>query len=387
MSEQTAIVRQDAGVVMRQEFGASQQTALAETAATAVAAREQAAVQARYIVALQRPRDMDAFRVAILRECKRPGFAVKARYSVPRAGKFITGPSIRFIEAAMRCFTNVYPEVATVYDSPAMRICRVSVTDLESNVTYTTEVQINKTVERRGKKGRNGENVPPEGRTVVMERVNSEGEVVYVVLATDEELLSKQNSLISKAIRTNSQRLLPGDIVDECMDHVVETQRAKDSEDPDAAKRKIMDAFDELGISPSDVSAFLGRRAEVLQPKELVELRAAYTAIKEGSATWNEIMDARGVTGSEQSQSEVLAAKLAAARNKTNPQPTNGGVQGETAKAAQPAGTEREILGASSPGQELSDEQNRALDAQLAAEEGQPDPPPQRKLSMGRRGQ
>jgi hypothetical protein len=49
-----------------------------ETAASAIAAREEAEIQARYIMALRRPRDTENFRVALLKECKRPGFAEKA---------------------------------------------------------------------------------------------------------------------------------------------------------------------------------------------------------------------------------------------------------------------------------------------------------------------
>lgn len=366
MTEPTAIVRQEPGVVMRQEFGASQQTALAETAATAVAAREQAATQARYIVAINNPRSIDTFYQAITKECRRPSFAAKARYSKPvgkqfKDGRWVenkaTGPTIRFIEAALRCFRNVYPEVTTVYDSPTMRICRVAVTDLESNLTYATEVQITKTVERKGKKDK-GVDTPPDGRTVLSERMNSYGEKTYLVIATDDEVLVKQNALLSKAIRTNAQRLLPGDIVDECMDVVVRVQADEDAKDPDAARRKVIEAFDKLGVSVSDMAAFLGHTTEKINPKEMEELHGAYNSLRDGDSTWNEIMDARGVTGSEKAQAEVLASKLAAA-------------------------------GVSTAGQELTDEQNRELDRQLAAEQGQgqPEPPPQRKLSMRRRGQ
>nr|NIU03565.1 hypothetical protein [Gammaproteobacteria bacterium]NIV50929.1 hypothetical protein [Gammaproteobacteria bacterium]NIX84839.1 hypothetical protein [Gammaproteobacteria bacterium] len=103
--------------------------ATAETASTAVAAQAAASVQARYVMALQRPRNIDQVRVDLLKECKRPGFARVAMYHKP-IGKGVTGPSIRFAEAAMRCMGNLMPEVATLYDDHDKRILRVSVTDL-----------------------------------------------------------------------------------------------------------------------------------------------------------------------------------------------------------------------------------------------------------------
>ena len=380
-SESTAVVELKRGhadpATTREEFGARENTDLVETAATAVAAREQAATQARYIMAMRNPRDIDAFYQAITKECRRPTFAAKARYAKPigkafKDGRWVenkaTGPSIRFIEAALRCFKNVYPEVTTVYDSQNMRICRVAVTDLESNLTYATEVQVTKTVERKGDK-----DGPPKGRIVLSERENSYGDKTYLVIATDDEVLVKQNALLSKAIRTNAQRLLPGDIVDECMDLVVKVQLDEAAKDPDAARRKVLDGFDKLGVSVSDLAAFLGHSTERINPKEMHDLQGAWTALKDGESSWNEIMEGRGVTGSPEAQAEVLAEKLAAAKNRITQPAEKGGVQGETAKPAQAAGTEREIPGATRRGEELSDDQNSELDRQIAAEEANDD--------------
>lgn len=368
----------------REEFGARQSTALVETAATAVAARERAATEARYIMAMRNPRDIDAFYQSILKECHRPGFAAKARYAKPvgkefKDGRWIqktaTGPSIRFIEAALRCYKNVYPEVTTVYDSQTMRICRVAVTDLESNVTYATEVQIQKTVERKGTRGKDGGDAPPVGRIVLSDRTNSEGERTYLVVATDDEVLVKQNALLSKSIRTNAQRLLPGDIVDDCMTTVLTVQADADAKDPDAARRRMIEAFSQIGISVSDVSAFLGHSTERIQPKEMQDLRGAYESIKEGEATWNEIMESRGVTGSTEAQADVLTKKLAESQKKITPtQQKNGGVQGETDK--------------SDHGEELTPEQHRQLDIQAAAEEAastEGNPASRPPMSMRRR--
>jgi hypothetical protein len=136
--------------------------------------------------------------------------------------------------------TNIVVETTTLYDDETKRIVQVSVTDLEANVPYSQSVSVEKTVERSSAK---------PGDVVVRQRLNSYNKPVYILQATDDDILNKQNALISKAIRTLGLRLVPGDIIDECMDLVLETQKKKDAEDPDTAKRKLFDAFGSQGVS------------------------------------------------------------------------------------------------------------------------------------------
>lgn len=254
-----------------------------ETAATAAAAQVKALVEARYTVAMHRPRDMDVVRQALLKECARPSFAAVARYNKP-IGKGVVGPSIRFAEAAARCMTNIVIEEATVYDDDEKRIIQVSVADLEANVPYTTSITIDKTVERSRAK---------DGDEVIRKRTNSQGAQVFIIRATEDDLLNKRNALASKAIRTLVLRLVPGDIVDECMDAVVRTQRDADAKDPDGARCKLVDAFAALNIAVADLKGYVGADLNKLSPSELADLRALHAAIKEGETTWRAAMEAK----------------------------------------------------------------------------------------------
>lgn len=298
--EQTAVVK-------REEFGAAQAAHVPETAASAIAARERAATEARYVMAERHPRDVESFRVAILRDCDRPGFAEVARYKKPVGGSTIEGPSIRFAEAALRCFGNVYAEQAVVYEDDFQRIIRVAVTDLERNISYPSEVVIKKTIERKQKR---------EGQEVLGERKNTKGDTVYLIRATEDDIQNKQNALVSKALRNNGLRLIPGDIIEEAMDRVLETQRKADKADPDAAKRRIIDAFSSLGIGPSELSVFLGHSLDKLQPAELMELRAAHAAIKDGEAYWSDLLQAKGIADGKQMQQAIASEKIAQLQEK-----------------------------------------------------------------------
>lgn len=297
----------------REEFGASETTAIVETASSAVAAQARAAVQSRYVMALQRPRDWDTVRVRLLKECRRPGFAEAAIYHKP-IGEGVEGPSIRFAEAALRCMGNALPEVTTVYDDDAKRILRVSVTELESNLTYSKDVTIQKTVERRKLVG---DQVP------LSSRYNSRGQQIYIVPATDDDILNKENALVSKALRTLALRVLPGDILDECMELVRATRAAKIKEDPDAARRKLIDAFVSIGVQPEMLREYLGHEVRV-EPAELDKLRAIYAAIKDGELSWTEVLASVSppsdgdpeAESKAKAQAEAVQEKLRAAREK-----------------------------------------------------------------------
>lgn len=313
-------------LVARNEF--ANELAVQDTASTAVAAQAKALVEARYIMAVRRPRDMDVVRERMLKECARPSFAAVARYVKPIGkdrSKWPTGPSIRFAEAAVRNMTNITIETMTVYDDREKRIVRVTVTDLEANVPYSQDITIAKTIERRQSK---------DGDTVISTRTNSYGDKLYILEATDDDIVNKQQALISKAVRTLGLRLIPGDIVDECMEQVLVTQANTDAEDPDAAKRKLFDAFGQLGVRAEQLKEYLGHDAASLAPKELADLRALYAAIRDGEANWRDVMDQKlaKADGGTASLDAVRAA--AAAKKGAKPPPAK-----PVAAAAQPTKT------------------------------------------------
>jgi len=256
----------------------NQHSALIAVDPSAVAAAEsvKARIQSAYIMALRKPRNEDQARIRILEACKRPAFAERVEFSKPVAGRKITGPSIRFAELALREWGNVLTETQTIYEDESIRRIKVGVLDLETNAAFSKEIQIRKTVERK----------KAEGREIVGERTNTNGERVFIVLATDDELNNKENALISKAVRNEGLRLIPSDITDEALETAKVTMRDKFSQDPKAEKKKILDAFAGIGIKPNDIGKYLEHSIDTISPSEIEELRGMYQAIKDGEATW-----------------------------------------------------------------------------------------------------
>ena len=317
-----------AGTTERDDFAGSELATMAETASTAVAAQARAQIEARYIMAMKRPRDWDDVRVRLLKECKRPSFAGVAIYHKP-IGKGIEGPSIRFAETALRCMGNILPEAATVYDDPQKRIVRVTVTDLEANLTYSKDVTVDKTVERSS---------PKEGQQVLGVRTNSQGRKTYLVAATDDDLLNKEGALVSKAIRVNGLRLVPGDLIDEALWTIRETLKNADAQDPDTARNRIADGFAGLGVMPSDLKAYLGHDMGSASPAELTTLRGLFAAIRDGETTWGAALENKvGPEKPAQPQSSNGASKTESIKAKIKPVEPKAEAPTPEPKAQEPA--------------------------------------------------
>jgi hypothetical protein len=254
-----------------------------ETASTAAAVQAKTQVEARYMMAMHNPRSLMQFRRKLLDACQRPRFAQTSRYAKPVGKEKIVGWSIRFAEECARALGNLLIESAVIYDDPQIRLVRVMVTDLEANLTYPTDVTVAKTVERSFLK---------EGQKALRTRVNSSGKPVHIVEATDDDILNKQNALISKAIRTAVLRVVPGDILEEAEEEVARTVRRDDATDPAAKAKQIADAFYSHGVMPDQLEKVLGHPLAQVTPAEVTMMRTRITAIKDGEANWREIEQA-----------------------------------------------------------------------------------------------
>lgn len=247
-----------------------------DPAAIAAAETAKARIQAAYIMALRKPRSIDAARAAIMTACENPAFAKVVEFAKPIGDRKVRGPSIRFAELALRAWTNIDSDIQVLYEDQTTRRIKVRVLDLESNTSFSKEIQLAKTVERKSS----------TGRTVISERLNSSKEKVYVVEATEDEILNKENALISKALRNEGLRLIPGGIIEEALDKARKTRANEAAADPDKAKNQIVDAFRSLRIMPKDLEKYLKHPMDILTPAEIEDLRTIWASIRDGESTW-----------------------------------------------------------------------------------------------------
>lgn len=252
-----------------------------ETSIAAVSAAAKAQVEARLIVARNYPRDLDEVRQKILKDCRRPMFADGAEYKRPIGGETKRGPSIRFMESAAMAFGNIDIQTPVLYDDDKKRQVRVSATDLESNTGYSQDFTFDKTVERKFLK---------KDQKPIKTRRNSQGESLYIVEATDDEVFIKQNALASKIVRNLIKRLIPSDLIDEGIATARATVRDQDKSDPDASRKRIADSFDRIGVPIKELKELLNHDLSSASPAEMENLRSVYAQVKDGEISWDEVL-------------------------------------------------------------------------------------------------
>lgn len=363
------------GVVSREDFSGQEMRRTAETAAISVAARERAIIESRYLMAERHPRNWDSVRVRLLGHCDRPGFAEVARYKKPAGKKkvngqwiesFAEGLSARFAETARQEMGNTDTATEITYEDDLIRIVRATVVDLERNSIESRSLPIAKAVEKRGKQN-GGEWSPPEGREVLSSRINSYGDPVYLVRATDDEIRMKQNSEISKATRDASLRLIPKDIRDEAEIRVVATLADPKKTDPTAARKRLVDAFAALSVLPDDLVTYIGSALDRISPAQLSELRGLYSAINDGEISFQDALRRKYDTqsgGDDQDQNSGAET--------TQQHDLRLQRQMEEQAATLRAKAEAPVKQEPAEDRSLTPEENRALDAKLASEEQQP---------------
>ena len=181
-------------------------------------------------------------------------------------------------------------------------------------------------------------NARTTGRDVISERINN-GEKIYIVKATEDEILTKQAALISKALRNEGLRLIPQEIIEEAINIARLTQQKDASSNMDEARKKISDAFGGLGIQPKHLEEYLGHPMSMCVPAEITDLRAIYNAIKNGEAKWNDFVsedeDVRGgALQSAKANLDALKNKLASAGPAVQPRMSQAVAETPTAPAA-----------------------------------------------------
>lgn len=267
-----------------------------ESASSAIAAQSKAMVESRYIMAMRNPRNWDAVRQDLIKECRRPSFAHnKSAYYIKPIGNGVEGLGIRFVEVALRCMKNVLVETTMIFEDEIKEVHRVSVTDLEANITYPLDVRVSKTVER---------SKPNADGSYLSVRKNSYGRDVFTLLGTDDDLLNKRGALISKAIRTIGLRIIPGDLCDEAEEIIKAIRMDQAAKDPDAERRKIVDAFAAIGVTATDLTVYLGHDLGKCSPAQIVTLRGIYGAIRDGEASWQTVMQNKADQGAAAPASE-----------------------------------------------------------------------------------
>lgn len=318
-----------------------------ELAATAAAEQARAAIQSRYQVAFVNKRSFAVASVDIIDACKRKGFALKARYKKPQRGAkscglpdcphgkggtcgFICGLSVKAADEIAKHWGNIYAEQAALFEDNDRKIVRVSVTDLQSNFSTSTDITVKKVVQR----------YDTAGRFVVGERINSKGDKVFLVAATDDEIIQKEAALCAKARRNLLLRLIPADLLEEAEQTIFKTVMSDAQEDPKKATRNIIEAFKAQGIKPDDLEKYLGHSVDGVSPAEIADLRGILGAILDGEIKWKDVIDPE-IKDDDEKSSRLKEAIAKATKKREELRNQGKGKKAE--KSGEPGQGEKEV--------------------------------------------
>lgn len=284
------------------EFEAPVRTALAmpEAGVAAALVREEAEIKAAVYLARQNPRDENTAFARVMKSCRRPSFAEGAQYRFPRGGQTVKGPSVQLARELARCWGNVrYGHRVVSIDADTIHIKGYAF-DLETNAYVEQEDKFARLVPRKGPGGTKW--VAPDERDL-------------------RELVNRRGAIL---VRNCLLQLLPPDLVEEAIREVESTLTAaakgEIKQSRDETIRRLVVAFDLLGVTPEMLAAYLGHPLETITAEEIVDLRGVYTSIKEGNTKVQDHFDLNAGQRVQVSQdTQELNARLADAA----PQPAS----------------------------------------------------------------
>lgn len=229
-----------------------------------------------------------------LKECDRVTLAQAALYAYPRGGNTIEGPSIRLAEALARAWGNM--------QYGTMEIGRDG--DESTMLAYAWDLQANTMarMEFRVKHVRDTKHGPKELR---------DERDVY-------ELNANQGS---RRLRACILRMIPGDIVDACVERCRLTLEKAMGRIEDAIPRMI-EKFDAIGVTQAMIERRLKKTINAMTYQELVSLGNIFNALRDGMGVVEDYFEPAAAPQTKPPEGgRADAARAAAARAAQNTAP------------------------------------------------------------------
>jgi hypothetical protein len=230
-------------------------------------AKAVAEVQAAYVIAKKFPRNESEAYASIMDACKRPTLAEQSMYAYPRGGTLVKGPSIRLAEALARSWGNLDCGVREISQGNGVSVAEAYAIDLQTNTRITKVFHVPH--KRDTKKG--------------VTRLTDSRDIY--------ELVANQGA---RRLRACILGIIPGDVIEAAVNRCAQTLESSDV--PIAEQvRKMISAFDELGVKVEHLEKRLGHNLDATIPAEIVTLKSIYKSIKDGMAKREDFFEIMGV--------------------------------------------------------------------------------------------
>ena len=201
------------------------------------------------------PRDTFTAFNNIMKECERYSLAEKARYSFPRGGQTVSGPSIRLAEVIARQWGNMDCGIRELERTDGESVMQAYAWDLETNFKVTRNF------------------------TVLHIRDTKKGSHKLTDQRDIYELTANQGA---RRLRACILEAIPGDVAEaaekKCLDTIKAGPKGITRED---RIRKMVAAFAGVGVPKEAIEKRINHPFDAITDDEIVELIGIFNAIKD----------------------------------------------------------------------------------------------------------
>lgn len=226
-------------------------------------AREVQEVQAAMIIAKKFPRNQIEAMDKILQAFTRPSLAEGALYSFARGGSDITGPSIRSAETIAQLWGNIQFGIREIEQRPGESTVEAFAWDVETNTRQVKVFQV-----QHVRHTRQGSKRLEDPRDIY-------------------EMVANQGA---RRLRACILGIIPGDVTEQAVRQAELTLKAN-ADTSDEAIAKMVDAFDEFGVTKTMIETRIQRRLSSITPALMVQMKKIYASLRDGMSTAGEWFD------------------------------------------------------------------------------------------------
>jgi hypothetical protein len=214
-------------------------------------------IQGMIISAKKFPRDELASFNKILKSCQRISLAEQAIYYLPVGGKNHEGPSIRLAEVLAQAWGNTSFGIKELNRGQGRSLCAAFCIDWEANTRSEFEFEVDHWIE-----------------------VGKKGEIKTKKHITDpieiDRLIANRGA---RKLRNAILNIIPPDIIEEAV-KMCKATVAKGGGEPIVDRvRKMIMAFDSIGVSKEMLAEYLKHDLDICTGEEIAGLQAIYKSI------------------------------------------------------------------------------------------------------------
>jgi hypothetical protein len=237
-------------------------------------------IQGAMILAKKFPRNYDECWADLMKACERKSLAEQARYSYPRGGQTVSGPTVNIARVAGQIYKNVRWGLDVLRNDEDQMHIRGWAWDIENNIKVTADDVFKKLIYRK----KDGWKKPDE-----------------------RDLRELQNRRGAILVRNCLLQIVPKDLIEDALGQCAMTLKSS-IKDPEGEKKRLILQFSKYGVTVEMVNKYLEH--DVWDNDDIVELTGIYNAIKDGASKREEYFELSGDKNGKSEDNGVSTDKM-----------------------------------------------------------------------------